>query len=170
MRWTRFFVPDPAFNWYVRSVTLGAVVVALCFGSLLWWYHGKLLDLLGLYDMLQDPQVHHRVAEYSRLSLVVIGMGALGSAAFVIMMSMFFLHRISGPIYRLKSHILGIMDGDPIREVRFRGDDQLKDLADSFNELMAHLGHLETRAAAPSREPASEPVAELRAAPDRQRA
>ena len=143
---TRFFVPDPAFGWYVRGVALGAVTAALGFGALLWWYHGKLLDMLGLYELLDDPRAYDLIADYSRLSLMVTCVAVLGVALFVILMSIFFLHRIAGPIYRLKLHMMRIMEGETPRELAFRTDDQLADLAHIFNDLMRHLGYLEQQA------------------------
>jgi hypothetical protein len=145
--WTRFFVPDPAFTWYVRGVGIGAAVTALVFAGLLWWYHGKLLDLLGLYDMLDQPGVQELLLRYSRLSLVITAIAVGGSALFVIVMSLFFLHRIAGPIYRMKVHMMDLMAGEPPRELSFRQDDQLKDLADIFNDFMRHFGLLEQRTA-----------------------
>ena len=145
--WTRFFVPDPSFGWYVRGVGLGAAATALVFAGLLWWYHGKLLDLLGLYDMLDQPGVQELLLQYSKLSLLVTAIAVFGAAFFVIMMSMFFLHRIAGPIYRMKVHMMDLMAGKPPRELSFREDDQLKDLADIFNDFMRHFGLLEQRAA-----------------------
>jgi hypothetical protein len=145
--WTRFFVPDPAFGWYMRAVSLGAVTTSIGFAALLWWYHGRLLDLLGLYDVLDDPAAYHLVVEYSKLSLVVITLGVLGSACFVLMMSVYLLHRIAGPIYRLKLHMVDMMAGQPARPLRFRDTDQLADLADIFNDFMRHHGLLEGAAA-----------------------
>jgi hypothetical protein len=145
--WTRFFVPDPSFGWYLRGVGLGAAATSLVFGGLLWWYHGKLLDLLGLYDMLDQPGVQDLLLQYSKLSLLVTAIAVFGAAFFVIMMSVFFLHRIAGPIYRIKVHMMDLMAGMPPRELSFREDDQLKDLADIFNDFMRHLGLLEQRAA-----------------------
>lgn len=144
--WTRYFVPDPSFGWYVRGVGLAAAATALVFGGLLWWYHGKLLDLLGLYDMLDQPGVQELLLEYSRLSLLVTAIAVFGAAFFVIMMSVFFLHRIAGPVYRMKVHMMDLMEGETPRELTFREDDQLKDLADIFNDFMRHLGLLEQRA------------------------
>jgi methyl-accepting chemotaxis protein len=145
--WTRFLVPDPAFSWYVRGVGLGAALTALVFAGLLWWYHGKLLDLLGLYDMLDQPGVQELLLQYSQLSLVITAIAVGGAALFVIVMSLFFLHRIAGPIYRMKVHMLDLMAGEPPRELCFRQDDQLKDLADIFNDFMRHFGLLKPRAA-----------------------
>jgi hypothetical protein len=166
--WTRFFVPDPAFSWYVRGVGLGALATALVFAGLLWWYHGKLLDLLGLYDMLDQPGVQELLLRYSRLSLFITAIAVGGAALFVIMMSLFFLHRIAGPIYRMKVHMMDLIAGTPPRELSFREDDQLKDLADIFNDFMRHLGLLEPRgASAQAQEEVShaEPRADRRPAP-----
>ena len=162
--WTRFLVPDPAFSWYLRGVGLGAAATALVFAGLLWWYHGKLLDLLGLYDMLDQPGVQELLVQYSRLSLAITAIAVGGAALFVIVMSLFFLHRIAGPIYRIKVHMLDLMAGEPPRELSFRQDDQLKDLADIFNDFMRHFGLLEQRAA-PALEEASQ--AESPAQPQR---
>jgi len=145
--WTRFFVPDPAFSWYVRGVGLAATATAFVFAALLWWYHGKLLDLLGLYDMLDQPGVQDLLLQYSKLSLLVTVIAVFGAALFVIVMSLFFLHRIAGPVYRIKLHMMDLMAGEPPRELHFRHDDQFKDLADIFNDFMRHHGLLEPRAA-----------------------
>jgi len=147
---TRFFVPDPAFGWYMRAVTLGALATSVGFAALLWWYHGRLLDVLGLYDVLDNPAAHHLVVEYSKLSLVVITLGVVGSAMFVLVMSLYLLHRISGPIYRMKLHMMEMIEGQPPRPLRFRADDQLADLADIFNDFMRHQGLLDGSSSAAS--------------------
>jgi hypothetical protein len=166
--WTRFFVPDPAFSWYVRGVGLAAAATSLVFAGLLWWYHGKLLDLLGLYDMLDQPGVQELMHQYSRLSLVVTAIAVFGAALFVIVMSLYFLHRIAGPVYRIKVHMMDLMAGEPARELRFRQDDQLKDLADIFNDFMRHHGLLEPSAAsAPAREEAAPAESPAQPQPDR---
>lgn len=144
---TRFFVPDPSFSWYVRGVSLAAVATSLAFAGMLWWYHGKLLDLLGLYDMIDQAGVAELLLQYSKLSLLITVVAVSGAAFFVIMMSMFFLHRIAGPIYRMKVHMMDLMAGTPPHELAFRNDDQLKDLADILNDFMRHFGILEPRAA-----------------------
>ena len=153
--WTRFFVPDPAFGWYMRTVTAAAVATATAFAGLLWWYHGHLLDVLGLYDVLDDPAAHHLVVEYSKLSLVVILLGVMGAASFVLMISLFLLYRIAGPIYRLKAHMMDLMDGASPRPLRFRENDQLADLAEIFNDFQSHAGIL-PRSGSPGTQPSSE--------------
>jgi hypothetical protein len=165
---TRFFVPDPAFSWYVRGVALGAAATALLFAGLLWWYHGKLLDLLGLYDMLDQPGVQELLVQYSRLSLLITTIAVCTATLFIITMSLYFLHRIAGPIYRMKVHMMDLMAGTPPRELSFREEDQLQDLADIFNDFMRHFGLLEQRAApARAHEEVAHPESPAHPAPSR---
>jgi hypothetical protein len=131
-------------------VAIGALFAALFFGGLLWWYHGRLLDVLGLYDLLKDPGMHAVLARYAKLSLCVTGVAVFGAALFVIIMSACFLHRISGPVYRMKLHMMSIMAGEPVGEMTLRNGDQLGDLARMFNDLLHHLGVVEvSREASP---------------------
>ena len=146
---TRFVVPDPSFGWYVRGVGIGSVMAALFFGGLLWWYHGRLLDVLGVYDALREPGMQEVISRYARLSMVVTAVAVLGSALFVVLLSMYFLHRIAGPIYRIKLHMMDIMAGETPRPIAFRQDDQLKDLSVIFNDFLRHLGALEAEEAPP---------------------
>ena len=83
------------------------------------------------------------VSDYAVYSIVIGAIASVGTVLFVAVLSLFLLHRISGPIYRLKQHMLGIMMGRPPGEVTFRKDDQLSDLSATFNEFMRHLGLLE---------------------------
>jgi hypothetical protein len=154
---TRFFVPDPSFGWYVRGVGVGTLLASLFFGGLLWWYHGRLLDLLGLYDLLREPGMQDVMARYARLSLLVTVVAVLGVATFVMLLSIFFLHRIAGPVYRMKVHMMAIMAGESPGPLRFRKDDQLKDLSDIFNEFLEHQGLAQRRSSGAA---ATEPAAE----------
>ena len=140
---SRYLVPDPSFGWYVRAVGVGAVVAAVVFTGFLWWYHGRLLDVLGLYEHVDQPVVRDAIIEYGKLSLIVTGASVLGAAVWMILLSVFFLHRIAGPIYRLKAHMMDMMAGDSRRELLFRDGDQMKDLSDIFNDFIRHFGLLE---------------------------
>jgi HAMP domain-containing protein len=142
---TRFFVPDASFRWYVRGVGLGTLGIGAFFGILSWWYNRRLLESLGVLEVTGNPGVQQAISDYAVYSIVIGAIAAVGTVLFVTLLSLFLLHRISGPIYRLKQHMLGIMMGRPPAEVNFRKEDQLSDLSSTFNEFMRHLGHLEGR-------------------------
>jgi hypothetical protein len=142
---TRFFVPDSSFRWYARGVGCGALGIAAFFGILSWWYHRRLLGSLGVLDVGGDPGLEQAISDYAVYSITITAIASVGTVLFVTLLSLFLLHRISGPIYRLKQHMLGIMMGRALAEVNFRKDDQLSDLSATFNEFLRHLGLLEGR-------------------------
>jgi HAMP domain-containing protein len=142
---TRFFVPDASFRWYVRGVALGTLGIGAFFGFLSWWYNRQLLESLGIFDFGGNPEVQQAISDYAVYSIVIGSIASIGTVLFVAVLSLFLLHRIAGPVYRLKQHMLGIMMGRPPGEVTFRKDDQLSDLSATFNEFMRHLGLLEGR-------------------------
>jgi hypothetical protein len=49
-------------------------------------------------------------------------------------------HRFAGPIYRLRSVIKGMAEGEPFRPVKFREMDFWQDLADDFNTMIERVG------------------------------
>jgi hypothetical protein len=142
---TRFFVPDASFRWYVRGVGLGTLGIGAFFGTVSWWYNRRLLESLGVFDVIENPGVRQAISDYALYSIVISAIASVGTVLFVTLLSLFLLNRISGPIYRLKQHMLGIMMGRPPTELTFRKDDQLSDLSASFNEFLRHLGLVESR-------------------------
>jgi hypothetical protein len=142
---TRFFVPDASFRWYVRGVGLGTLGIGAFFGILSWWYNRRLLESLGVFDVGENPGMQQAISDYAFYSVVIAGVASVGTVLFVTLLSLFLLHRISGPVYHLKQDMLGIMMGRPPTEVKFRKEDQLSDLSATFNEFMRHLGLLEGR-------------------------
>ena len=142
---TRFFVPDASFRWYVRGVGLGTLGIGAFFGILSWWYNRRLLESLGLFDVIENPGVQQAISDYALYSIIIGAIASVGTVLFVTLLSLFLLHRISGPIYHLKQHMLGMMMGRAPTEVKFRKDDQLSDLSGTFNEYLRHLGLIEGR-------------------------
>jgi methyl-accepting chemotaxis protein len=157
---TRFFVPEASFRWYIRGVGLGALGIGAFFGALSWWYQRRLLDSFGVFDALSNPDLEQAVSEHAVYSLVITGVASVGTVLFVTLLSLYLLHRITGPIYRLKQHMLGIMMGRPATELTFRRDDQLADLSETFNEFLRHQRILEGRAHSASDPDAAEEDAE----------
>jgi hypothetical protein len=157
---TRFLVPDASFRWYVRGIALGTLGIGAFFGILADWYHRRLLESLGLLDTGGNPAMQQAISDYTANSIVIGAIACVGAVLFATLLSCFLLHRISGPIYRLKQHMLGIMMGRPPSEVKFRREDQLSDLSATFNEFLRHLGILEGR---------PHPASETKAAEERDR-
>ena len=145
---TRFFVPDASFRWYVRGVGLGTLGIGAFFGTLSWWYNRRLLESLGVFDAIESMGTQQAVSDYALYSTAISAIACVGTVIFVTLLSLYLLHRISGPTYRLKQHMLGIMMGKPATEVIFRKDDQLSDLSATFNEFLRHQRILEQQPSA----------------------
>jgi nitrogen fixation/metabolism regulation signal transduction histidine kinase len=107
---------------------------------MLWWFHQSLLDRLGLAEVAGDPAVQELMHEYSRQALIGTGVVVLGGTLFVVLTGMYLQHRISGPVYRIKRHMRAIVDGGPVEQISFRDDDQQRELAEVFNQLIQRLG------------------------------
>ena len=51
----------------------------------------------------------------------------------------YYSHRLAGPIYRLERHLRMMIDGNYGRPLRFRKNDEFKQLADVINQLQDKL-------------------------------
>lgn len=60
----------------------------------------------------------------------------------IAVIAVFFSHKIAGPLYRLERSLEAIGSGDLTVVTHFRGDDQLKALADDINVMVRSLNHL----------------------------
>jgi signal transduction histidine kinase len=56
-------------------------------------------------------------------------------------MVVFISHRIAGPLYRLKQYMEKIENGDYSVTLKFRQNDAIHDVADSFNRMVAGIKH-----------------------------
>ncbi len=137
---TRFMVPHASFDWYVRGIGLSALAFGALTGIVSWGYHMQLFDALGLAHQAAWPEL---VAQYGRLSLLAAGAGAVTMAMFITLVSMFLFHRIVGPVYRLKQHMIAVANGEDVRPLRFRDGDQLADVCDVYNQLLVSLDVIE---------------------------
>jgi hypothetical protein len=146
---TRYFVPHPSFRWFNERLALGALGASTLFGLSTWCYERMLFRALGLAEAANRLELSDALRIYAHTTLVATVVSIVFSAVFVIMIATYLSHKIAGPVYRLRQHMLGVMAGEPPRELTFRAGDQLADVSETFNALMRHLGELE--AAAPRR-------------------
>ncbi len=133
---SRFMVPHSSFDWYVRGIGLSALAFGLLTGLASWGYHMQLFDALGLAGQAGWPEL---VAQYGRLSMLASGVVAVTMSIFITLVSMFLFHRIVGPVYRLKQHMIAVANGEDVRPLRFREGDQLADVGDVYNQMLAAL-------------------------------
>ena len=59
----------------------------------------------------------------------------------IALISLFFTHKIAGPIFRIERNLDVISGGNLTVGTKFRGNDQLEALADDINEMARSLNH-----------------------------
>ncbi|PKM92578.1 MAG: hypothetical protein CVU80_02620, partial [Elusimicrobia bacterium HGW-Elusimicrobia-4] len=71
---------------------------------------------------------------------LLLAVKSLVFMVFVAFISVYFSHRIAGPIYRLTKDLLTMInDGDLTKQFRLREKDELKELAEALNTMTANL-------------------------------
>lgn len=138
---SRFIVPHESFHWFLRSIGITALLTGGVLGVSSWLYHQRLFEATGVGQLAQ-PEL---VWEFNRLSLVSTALIALSSALYIAAIAAFLFHRVAGPIYRVKLHMQGIIDGAPTAELRLRSTDQLSDLCATYNQLLYTLDLIESK-------------------------
>ncbi len=117
--------------------------LVICLGSLLF---AVLLTLLMSGLLVDDYGSALRAistaGERINISvLTALAVQILVSGVLVFIFTLWFSHRISGPLFRLRSTMQELADGRPTVEVVFREGDFLKTVAGIFNRRMLSLRH-----------------------------
>ncbi len=60
-------------------------------------------------------------------------------SALVFILFIFMTHKIAGPLYKLKAHLAGIREGEPISQLNFRYGDHFQDVADEVSLFLETL-------------------------------
>jgi len=59
--------------------------------------------------------------------------------AVILLFSVFISHRIAGPVYRLEKEMKKIADGDYLRRIKLRSNDELQEIAEGINSVLEHF-------------------------------
>lgn len=59
----------------------------------------------------------------------------------VFLVFIFFTHKIAGPLYKLKAHLLGIREGQPVTPLAFRNGDYFHDVADEVSLFLETISN-----------------------------
>ncbi|MDD5669131.1 MAG: hypothetical protein PHE58_03765 [Candidatus Omnitrophica bacterium] len=94
-------------------------------------------EIFAIQDILKTTYFD-TLREWQRIKLVVlivlpVGLGIVG------LLSLFYSHRIAGPMYRLNKSLDMLAEGKDVSYFRFRGYDEFKELAESFERLRRKL-------------------------------
>jgi signal transduction histidine kinase len=127
------FLINPAFQ-----IRFSLIFTALLFIS-------SLIYPLIFVDFMNEvvashPEVAGTINPAKRDLLIFIIPIQLLFSAFVFIFAIFMTHKIAGPLYKLKNHLVEIKDGGEITPLKFRQGDHFHDVAEevsSFLEVIA---------------------------------
>ncbi len=159
---TRFLVPHPSFDWYVRAMSIAVAVLGVLFWVCSTIYHRELLAALGIERFVTPDEMARVLRHYTLLSALISGVVVVSTALAVTILSMFLFHRVVGPIYRLENHMRAVVEGRTSDPISFRTDDQLHELGAIYNQLLEHLGVLDEKPETPAVESADDPAGSSR--------
>lgn len=79
--------------------------------------------------------------QHTFTNMVFVGVG-LGCFLMISIGGMVLSHRVAGPLYRFRRHMLESKTSGHLKPVRFRKKDYFHDLSEAYNEhIQSHTGH-----------------------------
>jgi len=135
---SRYVAPHPTYGWYVKTLALFALLGGIVLGGALWFHNQQMIKAVGLEQLASNPDA----LEDQALNMLIFSVTLSGIAysCLVLLVGAFFFHRVAGPIYRIKRHMLDILEGKPVGSLSLRKTDQLHDVAAVYNELLVKVG------------------------------
>jgi methyl-accepting chemotaxis protein len=132
-------------NYYIKKLfqlrfilQFTALVVMACaaWGMLVYFYSRQTLTTAFIDSKL-------RVMSTADFLMPALGLGALLVTALAALAAaarlLFFSHQIAGPLYRLEKTAQEVRDGNLKLQVKLRSGDQLQELAESMDQMVANL-------------------------------
>lgn len=113
---------------YIGMVFLSVLVASLLVG-------GDVYYSLSRVMLTECPSVADRVVQFNSIILVKIAL-YLG---LMLLISLYVSHRFAGPIYRFEKSAQAAAGGDLTHRVSLRTGDELMELQEEFNEMLAAL-------------------------------
>ena len=99
-----------------------------------------------LIDRLGDKVVLDEVfVDLNRIVLIRASLLILASMCLVAVITMFIIHRIAGPLFRVKHIMRQIEEGILPQRVKFREGDELQDVAVAIDQAMCKIGEINER-------------------------
>jgi hypothetical protein len=99
---------------------------------------GSLVYAFVVYDFMSDLGNQYAltklgVTEGAKSFLIFMIPFQFLLTALVILTSIFLTHKVAGPLYKLKNHLIHIREGEPISPLEFRTGDNFQDVAEEVS-------------------------------------
>jgi len=136
----RRYLVNPRFQWrfigFMAAVSL--LAIAMLFVSNLLFFRGMTQDAVAAGLTPDNPYFDFLHEQQSSLTSLYLGVSAI---VFVTMVGLgiFYSHRIAGPLHHLNTTMRRVAAGEDPGPLQFRRRDQFRELAESFNAMVARL-------------------------------
>jgi nitrate/nitrite-specific signal transduction histidine kinase len=102
--------------------------------------YSGLVDDIQKFIRVLPVNPHYRSDIFNSLAWI-FGIGLLLVIIQIVLLTIFFSHRVAGPVYRLEKACHAIIEGNYTDEVHLRKGDEMKNLANLFNESVRLTRH-----------------------------
>jgi methyl-accepting chemotaxis protein len=134
------YLINPRFQWRFIGfmATVSLLAIAILFLSNILFFRDMRQEALSAGLTPDNPYFDFMDEQKSALYRLYF---SVSGVAFVVMMGLGILysHRIAGPLHHLNNKMRGIASGNEPSPLNFRTNDQFRELAESFNAMMATL-------------------------------
>ncbi|MBF0297512.1 MAG: HAMP domain-containing protein [Oligoflexia bacterium] len=138
-RYLKNLIINPKFQFkYLLWVNLGGIILTILYTIVFYVYIRENYQLLvEMVDMTDAA----RNLLYSELNKIIFYLIACAFFFLIVITiwGVFISHKVAGPLYKLKKVINEIKNGDVNQRVYFRENDEFKDVATAFNEMLDYL-------------------------------
>jgi len=126
------FLVDPKFQIkFSIAVCVLIFISSLIYPLLLWDFLTQISNV--------SPELAKKIISTKNEFFLYLLLIQLIFITLVFIISIFLTHKIAGPLYKLKKHLLGIRQGDPVTPLVFRGGDHFSDVADEVSLFLETL-------------------------------
>jgi len=85
------------------------------------------------------PELHSAIQTAQEQFILFLIFIQLLFSIIVLILFIFFTHKIAGPMYKLKTHLQQIREGEEIRPLTFRNGDYFHDVAEEVSEFLESI-------------------------------
>lgn len=88
---------------------------------------------------LKNTKIPENIINAQREVILYLFLVQLIVAVLVFVFFIFISHKIAGPLYKLKNHLISIREGEPVSPITFRSGDYFDDVADEVNLFLESI-------------------------------
>ena len=136
-----FIINRPFQFKYSLLLALMGVLIATLFSAHIFYFLNEYLQVV-IPDYIDHPQIYDFIMGEKKKLIVYLVVLTFLLASFLFFMGIVITHKIAGPIMVIKRKMADVERGDFGAQVRLRKGDEFKDLAESFNSMVASLVYL----------------------------